>query len=138
MPPLRTKILTSHNSRRYFRSRTTLFQEVFNLTASRYRRVCQDQIFDNFESVTSKNIEGKLWDAHIRVNGRFRKRLAYFRGLKGKEKKPVERRKTAKLYLDFVKSSQRFYRGYIQRLVSLSGGIPELQDVAHRFSSDGT
>lgn len=61
-----------------------------------------------------------------------------FKGLKGKDKKPVEKRKAAKAYLDFVKASQRFYRGYMQNLASQFGGIPELEAVANRFSSDGT
>ncbi|KAL8942095.1 MAG: hypothetical protein Q9216_001861 [Gyalolechia sp. 2 TL-2023] len=57
-------------------------------------------------------------------------------GLKGK-KKPVEERKAVKSYLDFVKSSQRFYRGYIQQLASQFGGIQEIEAVARRFRSDG-
>lgn len=44
----------------------------------------------------------------------------------------MEKRKTVKHYLDFIKSSQRFYRGFIQRLSSQFGDIPELLEVAHR------
>ena len=43
-----------------------------------------------------------------------------------------------KHYLDFIKSSQRFYRSYIQSLASQFGGIPELQQVAQKFKSDCT
>ncbi|KAL8935816.1 MAG: hypothetical protein Q9211_004496 [Gyalolechia sp. 1 TL-2023] len=57
-------------------------------------------------------------------------------GLKGR-KKPVEERKAAKSYLDFIKSSQRFYRGYIQQLASHFGGIHEIEAVARRFRPDG-
>ena len=58
-----------------------------------------------------------------------------FRDSSGK-KKPVEKRKLEKHYLDFIKSSQRFYRGYIQRLASHFGGIQELEKVAQRFNFD--
>ncbi|KAL8736974.1 MAG: hypothetical protein Q9181_002142 [Wetmoreana brouardii] len=80
-------------------------------------------------------MEGKLWEAHVRVNSRFRKRLGYFRELKGK-KKPVEQRKTASLYLKFIKSSQRFYRSYIERLASRYGGVREIEAIAQKFSFD--
>lgn len=58
---------------------------------------------------------------------------AQFREENGK-KKPVEKRKLEKHYLDFIKSSQRFYRGYIQRLASHFGGLPELEKVAQKFN----
>jgi hypothetical protein len=46
----------------------------------------------------------------------------------------VERRKLERHYLDFIKSSQRFYRGYIQHLSSRFGGIVELERVARKFN----
>lgn len=49
-------------------------------------------------------------------------------------RRPVEKRKLEKHYLDFIKSSQRFYRGYIQRLSSHFGGIAELEKVAQKFN----
>ena len=54
-----------------------------------------------------------------------------------KEQKPVEYRKTAKSYLDFIKDSQIYYRGFIQRLVSRFGGIPELNAVASNLRLEG-
>ncbi|KAL9601723.1 MAG: hypothetical protein Q9219_002334 [cf. Caloplaca sp. 3 TL-2023] len=54
------------------------------------------------------------------------------------KKRPVEERKTAKPYLDFIKSSQRFYRGYIQELSSQFGSISELEAVARKFGSKQT
>ncbi|KAL9021053.1 MAG: hypothetical protein Q9185_001721 [Variospora sp. 1 TL-2023] len=72
------------------------------------------------------------------LTGAFEKRLLMlFRDLKGK-KKPVEQRKTAKTYLDFIKSSQRFYRDCVQDLGSRFSGIPELKAIAHTFTSDVT
>jgi hypothetical protein len=49
----------------------------------------------------------------------------------------VEKRKLKKHYLDFIKSSQRFYRGYIQRLASHFGGLPEIDAVAKKCNLDG-
>ncbi|KAL8805512.1 MAG: hypothetical protein Q9200_005393 [Gallowayella weberi] len=96
-----------------------------------YRVVCQRLTLENFGDSLSLNIEGKLWDAHLRINGRFRKQLAY--GIKGK-KKSVEQRKAAKSYISFLKTAQRFYRGYIQRLASLPGGIREITAIAQNLS----
>ena len=39
-----------------------------------------------------------------------------------------------KRYLDFIKSSQRFYRNYVQKLATRFGGIPELEAVAFKFN----
>ncbi|KAL8772663.1 MAG: hypothetical protein Q9209_002324 [Squamulea sp. 1 TL-2023] len=100
-----------------------------------YRVLCEDLILESFEDPLAANIEDTLWDAHIRINGRFRKRLGYFRNLEGK-KRPVEQRKAAKLYLRFLKSSQRFYRGYIQRLATQFGGIYEITAIAQKLNQD--
>ncbi|PLB51862.1 hypothetical protein P170DRAFT_91924 [Aspergillus steynii IBT 23096] len=73
---------------------------------------------------------------HLKINTRFRKLLSRFRDETVKKKKPVERRKLEKHYLEFIKSSQRFYRGYIQQLSSHFGSIPELEKVARKFNFD--
>ena len=39
-----------------------------------------------------------------------------------------------KHFLDFIKSGQRFYRGYIQRLGARFNGIRELENVVHRLT----
>ncbi|KAL2001059.1 hypothetical protein VTN02DRAFT_2296 [Thermoascus thermophilus] len=100
---------------------------------SEFRVACQNAIFQNFEAARSVDVEGRLWEAHLKINNRFRKLLARFREENGK-KKPVEKRKLEKHYLDFIKLSQRFYRGYIQQLSSHFGGIPELEKVAQKFN----
>ena len=41
-----------------------------------------------------------------------------------------------KQYLEFIKSSQRFYRGYIQKLATKFGGIHEVEAVAGRFNPE--
>ena len=90
-------------------------------------------ILDDFEYAQREEVELRLWNAHLKVNSWFRKHLKAFREASGK-RKPVERRKAEKHYLDFIKSSQRFYRGYIQRLASQFGGIKELDEVARRLN----
>lgn len=58
-----------------------------------------------------------------------------FREATGK-KKHVEQRKAIKQYLEFIKSSQRSYRGYIQNLASQFGGIVELEAVARKLNPE--
>ncbi|KAI9818492.1 MAG: hypothetical protein M1827_000551 [Pycnora praestabilis] len=94
-----------------------------------------DELIAHF--ATGKNVEGRLWDAHGKINNRFRRALSRFRGEEG-TRKVVEQRKLKKHYLEFIKTSQRYYRGYIQRLSSSFGGIPELEEVAHAFGLKGS
>ncbi|KAL4928695.1 uncharacterized protein BDV17DRAFT_281790 [Aspergillus undulatus] len=103
---------------------------------SELRSACQNAILSDFEAARATDVEGRLWDAHLKINTRFRKLLSRFREDNGKKKKPVERRKLEKHYLEFIKSSQRFYRGFIQQLASQFGGVPELEKVARKFNFD--
>ncbi|CAG8406523.1 unnamed protein product [Penicillium salamii] len=98
-----------------------------------FRTSCQNALLFDFNAAREADVEGRLWDAHLKVNNRFRKQLLRFREEHGK-KKPVERRKLERHYLDFIKSSQRFYRGFIQHLASRFGGILELERVARKFN----
>ncbi|KAG0155769.1 hypothetical protein PDIDSM_2942 [Penicillium digitatum] len=100
---------------------------------SEFRTSSQNAILLDFNAAREVDVESRLWDAHLKVNNRFRKQLIRFREEHGK-KKPVERRKLERHYLDFIKSSQRFYRGYIQHLSSRFGGIVELERVARKFN----
>ncbi|KAJ5181068.1 DNA/RNA-binding domain E.t1.c1-type [Penicillium cf. griseofulvum] len=100
---------------------------------SEFRISSQNAILLDFGASREVDVESRLWDAHLKVNNRFRKQLLRFREEHGK-KKPVERRKLERHYLDFIKSSQRFYRGYIQHLSSRFGGIVELERVARKFN----
>ncbi|KIW16737.1 hypothetical protein PV08_03926 [Exophiala spinifera] len=104
---------------------------------ARLRTACQDCIFASFELATTRKVESRLWDAHSKVNKTFRVFLARFREGESK-KKHVERRKAEKLYLDFIKSSMRFYRGYVQRLASHFADIPEVFEVARKFNLDAS
>jgi hypothetical protein len=42
----------------------------------RFRQACQNAIFVDFDAAASKNAEPRLWDAHVKINARFRKILA--------------------------------------------------------------
>ncbi|KAL4788046.1 hypothetical protein BJX76DRAFT_228341 [Aspergillus varians] len=103
---------------------------------SELRSAIQSAIFQDFETARTVDVEGRLWDAHLKINTRFRKLLARLREDNGKKKKPVERRRLEKHFLEFIKSSQRFYRGYIQQLASHFGGISKLEKVARKFNFD--
>lgn len=46
----------------------------------------------------------------------------------------VEIRKLKKRYADFIKTSQHFYKGYVQRLASTYSGMSGLRRIAHRLS----
>ncbi|KAJ5742965.1 hypothetical protein N7533_010067 [Penicillium manginii] len=100
---------------------------------SEFRTICQNTILLDFDTARDTDVESRLWEAHLKVNNRFRKLLSRYRE-ENVRKKPVERRKLEKHYLDFIKSSQRFYRGYIQHLSSHFGGIVELEKVARKFN----
>jgi tetratricopeptide (TPR) repeat protein len=100
-----------------------------------FRTICQDIIFLDFDYAARMSVGKRLWDAHIMINGRYRKLLDRYR--KGDQKKlVVERRKVEKHYADFLKTSQVFYRGYVQRLASHYGGMPRLVRIAACLSLD--
>lgn len=80
--------------------------------------------------------ETKLWNAHVEVKDKFKTWLRTFRDGVGK-KKHVERRKAEKLYVDFIKASQRFYRAYTGRLIANFTNIPKVVEIAHKLGQDG-
>jgi Telomerase activating protein Est1 len=92
-------------------------------------------LFEDFVAAAAKNTEFRLWNAHGKINNKYRSRLAKFQDGEGK-KKPVERRTLEKRYLDFIKSSMRFYRGYIQRLASHFRSPKEIFEIAHKLHLD--
>jgi Est1 DNA/RNA binding domain/Telomerase activating protein Est1 len=100
-----------------------------------YRSACEVFLFGSFSTAVAKNTESRLWSAHSKINSKYRARLAKFRDAEG-QRKPVERRKLEKHYLDFIKSSTRFYRGYIQRLASHFKSPREVLDVALKLHLD--
>lgn len=101
----------------------------------RFRAACQDFIFIDFKAAAERQVEERLWTAHSKANSRFRPVLARFREGDGQKLK-VERRKAEKVYLAFIKSSQTFYRGYIQRLAANFKDIPEILSLARGMELD--
>lgn len=101
----------------------------------RFRISCEAALFLDFEYAHRAGVEGHLWDAHININQRYRKVVDHFRQREQK-KHVVERRKVEKRYVDFIKTSQFFYRGYIQRLASHFAGMRKLRQIANRLHLD--
>ncbi len=97
----------------------------------RLRTACEAVIFTNFEYATSVGVEQRLWNVHTMINSRYRKLMDHHK--KG-HKNHVERRATAKHYADFIKTTQFFYKSYIQRLGSHFDGMEELHRIAHSLS----
>lgn len=100
-----------------------------------YRAAAEASLFTSFTEAAAKETEHRLWTAHSKVNNKYRSHLAKCRDAQGK-KRPVERRKVEKHYLDFIKSSMRFYREYVQRLASHFKSPPEIMDVAYKLHLD--
>lgn len=88
-------------------------------------------IFYDFEYAQEKDVEGSLWQTHVVVNTEYRRAISHVNTLN----QVVLKRKVDKLYRDFLKTSQFFYRAYIQRLSS-QFDIPELRQVATDLKVD--
>ena len=99
-----------------------------------YRQLCQAAIFADFQNAERKEL--RLWLAHTEGKKYFHRALSNLR--KSSNDRPVETRQLMKLYLEFIKQSQRHYREYIYKLSIAAGGIPELQAVAQRVKSEGS
>lgn len=99
-----------------------------------YRLAADDILQRDFLYARTSDVETRLWAAHSRLNARMRKQLSKLR--KDRPSKPVESRKLTKVYLKFLKDSQRFYREYIQNLNARFGGIAELQRIAGQLKHE--
>lgn len=122
----------------------------------RYQALCGDVLSENFQFGAKCSLEGDFWEIHDLHNRRFRKRLkdvshwpfswfrikqvthllVQFQEAQGK-RKHVERRKTEKRFLDFIKSTQRFYRDHLRNLSTRYGSVIQLDAIAKglKFSS---
>lgn len=85
------------------------------------------------ESSRKRSIEERLWDLHGKVNSYYRKQLKHLKTSRG-QKRIVEQRKVGRRFLEFIKSSQRFYRNFVQGLHSFLGGVKELDAIADRLT----
>ncbi|KAH6654323.1 hypothetical protein BKA67DRAFT_275089 [Truncatella angustata] len=108
----------------------TRLEDIENLLKE-LRLACMEVIFYAFNFAREKKIEGTLWEAHVIVNAEYRRVVDHV----NTQNQVVLKRKVDKLYRDFLKTSQSFYTGYIQRLAS-QFHIPELLQVAHGLNVD--
>lgn len=120
----------------------------------RYRSACEELLLEHSRFARDAGIEDKLWDRHDKINIRFREQLSpvcvpmipisawqadhamQFRQAEGKNKH-VEHRKTAKVFLRFIKSSQHFYRSYVKSLGSRLKDATLLEASANRRTWSG-
>lgn len=96
------------------------------LTGSRFRLSCAHTIFLDFQYAARENAEDVLWGLHTSINSQYRRVLARLKH----NSNVVEKRKTEKMCNNFLRISQKFYKGYIQRL-SARYDVKELQRAAH-------
>ncbi|KAI9646713.1 hypothetical protein NHQ30_004710 [Ciborinia camelliae] len=108
------------------------FEDIEHLL-TQLRIACEAVIFSDFEYAIKERVQHRLWDSHSLINTRYRKFVAHYRSADQK-RRAVERRKLEKHYVDFLKTSQYFYKGYIQRVASHFGPLPALQRIANRLS----
>lgn len=91
---------------------------------------CEETTYLDFEYAVQVNVPRHLWDIHVIVKGKYLKKLEkYSKGKLESKNLVVERRKVEKRYVDFLKLSQYFYKGSIQRTAS-HFGMKKLERVA--------
>ncbi|ROT38503.1 hypothetical protein SODALDRAFT_163732 [Sodiomyces alkalinus F11] len=88
-----------------------------------FRLGCVQTIFLNYEYSVKEGVEDTLWQAHSLVHAEYRNTLERVRSI---PQLAVFKNKLEKSYLDFLKVSQRFYEGFVQRLATIYD-VPELR-----------
>jgi hypothetical protein len=99
-----------------------------------YRAACEQVILADLEHGIPHK-EEVLWQAHTQGKKLLNNAVTKARMVSNEQ--PVQLRALIKLYLTFLKDSQKFYRRYIHKLNSIVGGIPELEAIAHEERNDG-
>ena len=110
----------------------SVIRENVNKLLASFRSAGHDIILQDYQLAKRKGVEDRLWEVHGKINSEFRKQLKQFRGGSGR-RKAVERRALKRHFLEFIKSSQNFYRCFVQSLGSYYGGVQALQAVANRL-----
>lgn len=85
-------------------------------------------VFNDIIAASNEKVEVRLWEAVILINTRYRKILSKF-DTDAHKKNHVEKRKILKRYVDFLKTSQYFYKGFVQSLASRFD-VSELRKIA--------
>lgn len=90
---------------------TARFEKVEKIM-QRYRLKCIEPIWSDLRAASEKGIEEALWLTHNLVTKAYRKVIGKLQGAD----QAVLKRKLEKLYSDYLKTSQFFYKGYLQRI----------------------
>ena len=99
------------------------------------RTACESLVSFDLAFAVKSHCENHLWNCHLEINKRFRRLIDLYK--KGADqKKHVERRKVEKRYADFLKTSQFFYKSFVQRLASQYPGNFGLRRVAKCMGLD--
>ncbi|KAL1838011.1 hypothetical protein VTJ49DRAFT_3134 [Mycothermus thermophilus] len=87
------------------------FEKVEKLMEN-YRLACIQTIWTDLRTAIEKGAEDALWNTHTLVTQAYRKVLSTLQA----SDNVVLRRKLEKFYANYLKTSQYFYRGYLQRV----------------------
>ncbi|EAQ91362.1 hypothetical protein CHGG_03297 [Chaetomium globosum CBS 148.51] len=101
------------------------FEKVEKLMQN-YRLACIETIWLDLRAANEKGAEDVLWSTHTLVTKTYRKVL----GRQGNDH-VVLKRKLEKLYSNYLKTAQYFYRGYLQRVCARYDN-PDLKRIAQR------
>ncbi|TLS23200.1 uncharacterized protein PpBr36_05886 [Pyricularia pennisetigena] len=101
-----------------------------------FRLGCVGTVFEDFAYATEQNVDKHLWNMHSTINGEFR-RVRSRLNPKAEPKVAILHRQVLKMQGDFLRTSQKFYKGYLQRL-SAKYHIPNLDRVVKSVRFDVT
>ncbi|KAK3940494.1 protein SMG7 [Diplogelasinospora grovesii] len=90
---------------------TARFEKVEKLM-EKYRLACVGIIWVDLRDATQKGVESTLWHTHSYVTKTYKKVIARLQT----SDQVVLKRKIEKMYLAFLKTTQYFYKGYLQRI----------------------
>jgi protein SMG7 len=77
-----------------------------------FRAACVHTIFLDLQLAAAEKVDSSLWQLHAQVNTEYRKILSRLKN----SQHVVVKRKLEKHYIGFLRTSQHFYKAYIQRL----------------------
>ncbi|KAK0621392.1 hypothetical protein B0T17DRAFT_494826 [Bombardia bombarda] len=103
---------------------TVRFEKVEKLMEN-YRLHCVGTIWADIRAANDKHVEDILWQVHSNVSKAYRVVIARLQG----SDHVVLKRKVEKLYLSYIKTTQYFYKGYLQR-VCARYNMKELRRIA--------
>ncbi|KAK1971903.1 telomerase activating protein Est1 [Colletotrichum sublineola] len=105
--------------------------EALESVISTLRLACLHVIFHDFEYSATEKVDSNLWQAHSIVNSEYRKVLGRLRS----SQLAVQKRKLDRMYSGFLKTAQKFYVAFVQRLSAVYP-IPELQRIAEGIKAE--